>query len=399
MILRLLMLLVIATQFSMAQSPLAGDCSDAKELIPKGTHPFTEFPTGFGSKLEISGNDSRDSMYFQREHNTAWFWFDALSDDLLVFKIYPKDTTADFDFMLFEHSDEQFCSDVVRKKVKPIRTNISRFNPHMLSMTGLSVGAIDDFVHGGPGNHLSKALSTVKDRRYYLVIDNAFGTAGGLTLSFEYYTTVKLSGSVKDEDTGNPIGNAIITWETKSGEVLATGASDPETGEYSFPAPVRKGGPPVEYTMSVSGPQHFFVEERVKASASEPPQPITSVLTQLKKGRKMILKNINFYGNSDVPIPASRTSLKRILKLMVANSSLAVRIEGHTNGCSHGIDFANRLSQARAQGVKSYLVAHGIEADRISTIGMNCSQMLFPKPKNEQEQELNRRVEFIVVDY
>lgn len=400
MLMRYLLLLVLSAQYCLGQDlRLAVDCSDATEIAPKGSYLFAESPKGYGRSLEIRGNDIRNPLYFQRENNTAWFWFEALTDDLLVFRIYPKDTTADFDFMLFEYTDEDFCTNMVSKKVKPIRSNISRFNPQELSVTGLSAGAKDDFVPAGPGNHFSKAVNTVKGKRYYLVIDNVYGTETSFHISFDYYTTTTVSGSVKDEDTGQPIGNATVTWEERTGEVLAIGTSDPETGEYSFTAPIRKGNRLVDYVLSITEPQRLFSEQRVKASSSEPPKPLVAVLPTLKKGRKMALNNINFFGNSETPLPSSRTSLKRVLRLMRSNNSLVVRIEGHTHACGNGIAFSQRLSEARAQAVKNYLVKHGIKAERISTIGLNCSQMLFPQAKNAEEQELNRRVEFMVVEY
>ena len=379
--------------------PLNGDCFSAAQIDAKGVYRFDRAPKGYGTKLEISGNPMNSPHYFQREDNTAWFYFDALSDDMMVFKIYPSDTAADFDFLLFKSSDEKFCSDVILKKVRPVRTNISRYDPEVLSATGLSPGAQDEFVSAGPGNHFSKAMEVKKGERYYLVINNVYGTETGFSLSFEYYKTTTLSGLVKDEESGKPIGNATVSWEEKSGEILAEGMSDPVTGEYDFSVPVRKGSRLGEYVLSVSEPAHFFTDQLVKASLDEPPKILVTVLPELKKGKKMILKNINFFGDSDKALASCRPTFKRLEKLMKANNSLVIRIEGHTNGCSRGVDYSQHLSEARARAVMTYLTDHRIEAARVSTIGLNCSQMLFPKAKSEEEQSLNRRVEFVVLDY
>lgn len=396
----LLALLLLAFLSGFSQDiPLKGDCFSAAQIDAKGVYRFETAPKGHGTKLEISGNPINSSHYFQHEDNTAWFYFDALSDDMLVFKIYPNDTAADFDFLLFKYSDEKFCSDVISKKVKPVRTNISRYDPGVMSATGLSAGSKDEFVPAGPGDHFSKAMKVNKGERYYLVINNVYGTETGFSLSFEYYTTTTLSGLVKDEGSGKPIGNAIVTWEEKSGELLAEGKSDPVTGEYDFSVPVRKGSRLGEYVLSVSEPAHFFTDQLVKASSTEPPKMLVTVLPELKKGKKMILKNINFFGDSDQALPSCRPTFRRLEKLMKANNSLIIRIEGHTNGCSRGVDYSQRLSEARARAVMNYLTGHRIEAERVSTIGLNCSQMLFPKANSEQESSQNRRVEFVVVDY
>jgi len=401
MILRLISTSLLLTSFCLAQNKnqLIGDCADATEIAPKGVIRFDSSPIGFGKKLEIKGNPINSPYFFQREENTAWFWFDALSDDMLTFKIYPKDTAADFDFLLFRYTDENFCEDILDKRLRPIRSNISRYNVDVLSMTGLSAGSDEEFVPAGPGNHLSKAITTQKGERYYLVINNVYSTETSFSISFDYYTTTDISGEVKDEETDLQIGDAVVTWEEKTGEVLAETRTDPETGKYSFKVPIKKGNHPWEYILSVSEPLHFFSEQKVTATSSKPPQPLVSVLPQLKKGKRMVLKNINFYGDKAVPLPSSKPSFKRLLRLMKANDSLIIGIEGHTNGCNKGFEFSQQLSTNRAKMVRSFLTKSGIDSSRVSAVGLNCSQMLYPNAKSEKEQSLNRRVEFVVNDF
>ncbi|MFT5902825.1 MAG: hypothetical protein ACI9LA_002044, partial [Bacteroidia bacterium] len=144
-----LFILFLCCQCIAQELPLNGDCANAVEIAPKGKHSFSSSPVGFGDELEISGNSLRSKQYIRQEHNSAWFWFDALSDDQLVFKIYPRDTKADFDFMLFKYTDENFCADVKSKKTKPIRSNISRNKPDEFSATGLSVGSNEEYVKAG----------------------------------------------------------------------------------------------------------------------------------------------------------------------------------------------------------------------------------------------------------
>lgn len=379
--------------------PLVGDCSNATEIAPKGVFKFEKSPIGHGDILDISGNPSNSAMYFEKEENTAWFQFEALSDDYLVFKIYPKDTAADFDFMLYKYTDDKFCEDLAKKKVKPIRSNISRYNPEELSATGLSMGAKNEFVRSGPGNHLSKALETKKGDCYYLVLNNVYGTEAGFTLSFEYYTTKELTGVVKDEETGEPIGNATVTWEEKYGELLAESTTDPVTGEYSFSAPVQKGNRMRDYIFSVDGKKYLFNEQVVTTAQNHKLEPLVTLLPKLKSGLKMTLRNINFYGGKSVPLPSSWPTFRRLLKLMRNNESLVILIEGHTNGCDIGVEQTQILSENRAKRVMTFLTERKIDEKRINTVGFNCSQMLYPNPSSTTEQRLNRRVEFRVVEY
>ena len=84
---------------------------------------------------------------------------------------------------------------------------------------------------------------------------------------------------------------------------------------------------------------------------------------------------------------------------MAKNDGLAIQIEGHTNGCSWKANFSQRLSEQRARTVKNYLVRNGVSAERISTIGYNCSRMLYPEMATPEQEMRNRRIEVVVVAY
>ena len=74
---------------------------------------------------------------------------------------------------------------------------------------------------------------------------------------------------------------------------------------------------------------------------------------------------------------------------------LKVVIEGHT--CSMGTDAYNqKLSERRAKAVYDYLVKKGVNAAKLSTVGLGETQPMADN-KTESGRELNRRVEFKLV--
>ena len=380
-------------------APLVQDCFNAPIIKAEGKYRFEESPQGIGEKVEFSGNSSNSLQYFKKEHNSAWFQFDAVTDGILIFKIIPKDTATDFDFLLFRYTDENFCSDVVKKKIKPLRTNISRYNPEENSVTGLWLGADEERVHSGPGNHLSKAIDVEQGDRYYLVLDNVYGNKAGFSLVFDYYKTVEVTGVIKNDE-NNLINEEVkVLWESKTGELLAQTIADKTTGEFKLDAPVLKTSSPEDYTLSVESNNHFFFEKMIKITSETFPDPINVILPALKKGKNIVLNNINFHGGSPRALNTSIPSFKRILKLMKRNKSLTIRIDGHTNGCPGGIASSQDLSLSRANTVKSFLIKKGIDSERITVKGFNCTQMLFPTTGTEEEQSLNRRVEILVTSY
>ena len=380
-------------------APLVQDCFNTPIISAEGRFTFKESPQGIGEQLEFSGNPSNSLQYFKKEHNSAWFQFDAVTNGVLVFKIEPKDTATDFDFLLFKYTDENFCSDMVKKKIKPLRTNISRYNPEENSVTGLSPGADEERVHSGPGSHLSKAIDVEQGDRYYLVLDNVYGNKAGFSLVFDYYKTVEVTGVIKNDENTLINEEVKVLWESKTGELLAQTIADKTTGEFKLDAPILKTSTPGDYTLSVESNKHFFFEKMIKITSETFPDPINVILPELKKGKNMILNNINFFGGSPRALPTSISTFNRILKLMKRNKSLTVRIDGHTNGCDGGVDSSQKLSQARAKAVKKYLIERGIDRERISTKGFNCSQLLYPITGTEEEQSLNRRVEILVTGY
>ena len=69
-----------------------------------------------------------------------------------------------------------------------------------------------------------------------------------------------------------------------------------------------------------------------------------------------------------------------------------VRIEGHTD--SVGSAQVNKiLSQQRAQAVAAWLIAHGIDKDRVTAQGMGKEHPLVPND-TDAGRAANRRVEF-----
>jgi outer membrane protein OmpA-like peptidoglycan-associated protein len=73
-----------------------------------------------------------------------------------------------------------------------------------------------------------------------------------------------------------------------------------------------------------------------------------------------------------------------------------VRIEGHTDEVGTR-DYNLKLSDDRARAVMDYLVARGVEAARLEAAGFGFDKPLSPG-KSKKDRELNRRVEFVIVD-
>lgn len=104
---------------------------------------------------------------------------------------------------------------------------------------------------------------------------------------------------------------------------------------------------------------------------------------------KPVNLNINFENANAVVKSESIPNLEKLNKLMLEDTSLFVRLNGHV--CCTA---AQELSFQRANTVMTYLLKHGIAQSRIYAEGFSNTQLLVPD-NSEENMAINRRVEAI----
>ncbi len=105
-------------------------------------------------------------------------------------------------------------------------------------------------------------------------------------------------------------------------------------------------------------------------------------------------QTFEFAFNDATLTPKAQTYFNDFVGLMQMNQALHLRVVGHTDNV--GKERTNRrVSLARAQSVKDYLVAQGVAANRIEIDGMGSTEPLMPND-TEANRAKNRRVELIV---
>jgi outer membrane protein OmpA-like peptidoglycan-associated protein len=109
-------------------------------------------------------------------------------------------------------------------------------------------------------------------------------------------------------------------------------------------------------------------------------------------GKKaLILEGVNFETNKAELTPESRAILDGVGESLVANEEIRVQVGGHTD--SRGSAALNkRLSAARAESVRQYLISKGVAADRLTAAGFGPSRPIASN-KTAAGQAQNRRVE------
>jgi len=102
------------------------------------------------------------------------------------------------------------------------------------------------------------------------------------------------------------------------------------------------------------------------------------------------LSGANFALNSDQPLPSGTLKLDQVAKRLGDFPNVAIVVEGHTDS-SGAAEYNQRLSERRANAVKAYLVERGVDAGRISTVGLGESQPIGDNDTEEGRAQ-NRRV-------
>ncbi len=201
-----------------------------------------------------------------------------------------------------------------------------------------------------------------------------------------------LKGTVKDEQTNNPIDAQITITDNDSKEVVAQFHSNKKTGEYLVSLPSGRN-----YGIAVEKKGNLFYSENVFLTAKDGYREIKKEikLPNASKGSKMILKNIFFDSGQSELKPASTSELLRLVKLLKENPSINIEISGHTDNLGDPV-LNQKLSEERAVKVTAFLVSNGIAKNRIKPIGYGST---VPIGSNDDEagRQRNRRTEFKII--
>jgi outer membrane protein OmpA-like peptidoglycan-associated protein len=106
---------------------------------------------------------------------------------------------------------------------------------------------------------------------------------------------------------------------------------------------------------------------------------------------RLTLRGVNFELGKAVLLPISRDILSEVARSLVANPQVRVEVAGHTD--STGSRAVNeRLSLARAEAVKAFLIENGVAAERMAVQGYASTQPVATN-KTVSGRAQNRRVE------
>lgn len=201
-----------------------------------------------------------------------------------------------------------------------------------------------------------------------------------------------LRGSVRGDD-GNTVGGATVNLSGPANRSLVT-APD---GTFAS-----RDLPPGTYTARVEAEAYLIRIESFEVRAREEAQPQITLIARPRlalvrvSGRQIVIRRqVNFATDSAEILADSNALLTEIADVIMRHpEARVIEIQGHTDnrgGRAHNQD----LSQRRAEAVREWLVAHGVESSRLEARGYGQDTPLVPNI-TAANRARNRRVQFLI---
>ena len=118
-----------------------------------------------------------------------------------------------------------------------------------------------------------------------------------------------------------------------------------------------------------------------------------SLTDALQQNGHVAVYGITFDFNKATIRPEAAPVLNQVQAMLKANPDLQLTIEGHTDSVGQAA-YNQKLSADRAEAVKAWLAAHGIDAARLSSAGYGDTKPIADNATEESRAQ-NRRVELV----
>jgi len=119
-------------------------------------------------------------------------------------------------------------------------------------------------------------------------------------------------------------------------------------------------------------------------------------LLMAQRQTRVTLRGVNFELGKAVLLPISREILQEVARSLVTNPQVRVEVAGHTDSTG-SVAVNERLSLARAESVKAFLIENGVAAERMEVQGYASTQPVATN-RTVSGRAQNRRVELRRID-
>ncbi len=204
---------------------------------------------------------------------------------------------------------------------------------------------------------------------------------------------VFVKGRVLHKETLEPIQADVVFENMEDGSIYNRVKTSGPNAEYEIILPLG------ERFGFFADAENYLAENQQMSTVNKQLNEVIErdlYVVPLEIGQSIRLNNIFFEFAKATLTDESSHELDRILPYFKKFPHLRIEISGHTDAI--GSDEANqKLSEDRANSVREYLIKKGVRIDKIEAVGYGET---IPVATNETDEgrQLNRRVEFTVID-
>lgn len=192
---------------------------------------------------------------------------------------------------------------------------------------------------------------------------------------------------------GKPRNSEQILFVSKKNKKEYKGISN-EKGEFKIKLPAGAG-----YEIKIKGIGSNKDYSSFDIPLLPPGQEFKSesvITIQFEPSKQFTLDNVHFDSGKSTLRKESFKELDEMVEYMNARPGEKIEIAGHTDNI--GSDESNlKLSQERAEAIRTFLVSKGIKAEKIAAKGYGASQPVADN-STEQGRQKNRRTEVRILE-
>ncbi len=187
---------------------------------------------------------------------------------------------------------------------------------------------------------------------------------------------------------GKPLNNEVILLvneKTKAAFKIITQAN----GKFELLIPV-------DATYVLKYKNFTSDEDYTKMNIPPDKEAEYEVKIKLELPKEFVLKNVYFDSGKTTLKQNSASALNNLTEVLKAKSTMIVEIQGHTDNVGNEED-NQKLSQGRAEAVKSYLISKGIAPNRVIAKGYGTSRPIADNGTDAGKAK-NRRTSLKVIN-
>lgn len=139
----------------------------------------------------------------------------------------------------------------------------------------------------------------------------------------------------------------------------------PVKSDGSFTLPIH---PEVDYLVMASCKGFLNHKEELRIDSAKESKEYVLQFPLASISAPVLIDNIFYDFDKATLTPASTQALDKLVALLKENSHVTIELSAHCDYKGNS-EYNKRLSQRRAQSVVDYLIAHGIEKDRLTPMG------------------------------